>query len=206
MIDALLQDQAILFGAIIFGAIMLGVALERWISNAVRSKWQKQRGSWKKWPRKRRSPELKIVPLNGAPLPFDAAQQLNCVMRAKFSRRRLLNQSEQRLYLAIEKMLAGRQSDWRLMAQVSLGEILSSPDKEAYFAINSKRVDMLLIDPDGLPLHVIEYQGAGHHQGTAAARDAVKKEALRKAGIGYHEISVGDRPSDLDSLMTKLMR
>jgi Protein of unknown function (DUF2726) len=206
MIDALLQDQAILFGAIIFGAIMLGVALERWISNAARNKWRSRKGNWQRWPKKLKSPELKIVPLNGAPPPFDAAQQLSCVMQAKFSRRRLLNRSEQRLYLAIEKMLAGRECDWRLMAQVSLGEILSSPDKDAYFAINSKRVDMLLIDSNGLPLHVIEYQGAGHHQGTAAVRDAVKKEALRKAGIGYHEILAGDRPSDLENLMTKLMR
>jgi len=31
--------------------------------------------------------------------------------------------------------------------------------------------------------HALEYQGSGHHNGScAAARDAVKKEALRKAG------------------------
>lgn len=32
----------------------------------------------------------------------------------------------------------------------------------------------------------------GHHQSTAAARDAVKKEALRRAGIGYRPLF--DRP------------
>ena len=35
----------------------------------------------------------------------------------------------------------------------------------------------------------IEYQGHGHYQGTAAARDAVKKEALRKAGVRYIEVT-----------------
>jgi Protein of unknown function (DUF2726) len=52
----------------------------------------------------------------------------------------------------------------------------------------------------------IEYQGSGHHQGTAAARDAVKKEALRKAGIGYHEVVAGHTtPSDLKRLVEKLV-
>lgn len=37
----------------------------------------------------------------------------------------------------------------------------------------------------------IEYQGGGHYLSDAAARDAVKKEALRKAGIGYHEVVAG---------------
>ena len=199
MIDHLLRDQTILFAAFVFGAIMVGVALERWRGNAARRSWQTGKGRWRK------KPKLSIVN-DDKPQSFDAAQQLNCVMDAAFSSRPLLNKSEHRLFLAIEKSLAMRDSDWRLMAQVSLGEILSSPDKDAYFAINSKRVDILLADQNGLPLHVIEYQGAGHHQGTAAARDAVKKEALRKAGIGYHEISAGDRPADLESLLTKLLR
>ena len=52
----------------------------------------------------------------------------------------------------------------------------------------------------------IEYQGTGHHQGTAAARDAVKKEALRKAGIGYHEVVAGHTtPGELRALVEKLV-
>ncbi len=55
--------------------------------------------------------------------------------------------------------------------------------------------------------HAIEYQGSGHHTGTsAAARDAVKKEALRKAGIGYHEVVAGHTtPSELRALVEKLV-
>ena len=81
---------------------------------------------------------------------------------------------------------------WQVMAQVSLGEILSSKDEDAYLCINSKRVDLLIVDEESRPLHAIEYQGSGHHQGTAAARDAVKKEALRRAGIGYVEVVSGE--------------
>jgi Protein of unknown function (DUF2726) len=63
-----------------------------------------------------------------------------------------------------------------------------------------------LMDPDARVVHAIEYQGTGHHQGTAAARDAVKKEALRKAGIGYHEVVAGHTtPSELKRLVEKLV-
>ncbi|QLC26962.1 DUF2726 domain-containing protein [Parasphingopyxis algicola] len=91
------------------------------------------------------------------------------------------------------------------MGQVSLGEILSSPDDDAYFAINSKRVDLLIVDADCRPLHAVEFQGAGHHTGkSAAARDAVKKEALRRAGIGYVEVVKGDTPAEVREMVRKL--
>ena len=56
-------------------------------------------------------------------------------------------------------------------------------------------------------VHALEYQGSGHHTGDcAAARDAVKKEALRKAGIGCHEIVAGHTtPSELRALVEKLV-
>lgn len=39
-----------------------------------------------------------------------------------------------------------------------------------------------------------------------AARDAVKKEALRRAGIGYHEVVAGHTtPADLRRLIEKLV-
>ena len=42
--------------------------------------------------------------------------------------------------------------------------------------------------------------------GSAAARDAVKKEALRKAGIGYHEVVAGQtKPKELRRLVEKLV-
>ena len=51
-----------------------------------------------------------------------------------------------------------------------------------------------IVGEDCRPLHAIEYQGSGHFKGAhaTAARDAVKKEALRRAGIGYVEVVPGD--------------
>jgi hypothetical protein len=43
----------------------------------------------------------------------------------------------------------------------------------------------------------IEYQGYGHYQGTAAARDAVKKEALRKARVRYIAVTPESGTEDM---------
>ena len=136
-----------------------------------------------------------------------AAEQLKTVSRASFTSRALLNRAEAKVFEALDKAVIGRNSCWQVMAQVSLGEFLASPDKDAFLAVNSKRVDFALMDERCRVVHALEYQGSGHHTGnSAAARDAVKKEALRKAGIGYHEIVAGHTtPSELRALVEKLV-
>lgn len=150
---------------------------------------------------------FKAVPLKGTAErnALDAADQLRLVMEAGFKPRALFNRGEQRVFTHLDRILIEEAPGWRAMGQVSLGEILSSEDSDAYFAINSKRVDILIIDRDCRPLHAVEFQGAGHHQGTAAARDAVKKEALRRAGIGYVEVVSGDTPAELRVKVRKLV-
>jgi hypothetical protein len=134
----------------------------------------------------------------------DAADQLRTVMRAEFKAQPLLNKSEARLFRAIDKMVIElAPPGWQVMAQVSLGEILRSEDKAAYACINSKRVDLLIVDADCRPVHAIEYQGGAH---STAARDAVKKEALRRAGIGYVEVVPGDTPAELRRVVERLVR
>ncbi len=93
----------------------------------------------------------------------------------------------------------------RLFAQTCLGEVLASAHANAFRSINSKRVDMLIVDTGGFPVAAIEYQGAGHYQGNAAARDAVKKEALRKAGVHYMEVSEGDNRESIKSRLRHIL-
>lgn len=122
--------------------------------------------------------------------PLDAAEQLRLVMGADFEPRPLLNRGEARVFEAAERAIFAQRLTWRVMAQVNLGEILSSSDEAAFRAINAKRVDVLIVTRDGRPLAALEHQGSGHHLGAdAPARDAVKKEALRKAGIRYVELT-----------------
>lgn len=139
---------------------------------------------------------------------IDAAEQLRRVMEAEFSERPLLNRSEAAVFKALDAAVIARNPGWQVMAQVSLGEILASPDGDAFAAINAKRVDFALMDEDARVRHALEYQGSRHHLpgGAAAARDAVKKEALRKAGIGYHEVVAGHTtPGELKRLVERLV-
>lgn len=158
-------------------------------------------------PRRGDRPGLRVVAKAGEDEALaGAAEQLRRVMAADFKARPLLNRPESALFEALDKAVIARNPKWQVMAQVSLGEFLSSPDRNAYSAVNSKRVDFALMDDKCCVRHVVEYQGTGHHQGSAAARDAVKKEALRKAGIGYHEVVAGHTtPAELKRLVERLV-
>jgi len=205
---ALIDKPHLLMAVLAVGGL-LGIAAER-LSNRSRRK------AWSAWNRGRAGNVFRIGgavkgPFRASdPSPVavqpDAADQLRIVMSAAFASRPLLNRSEFRVFQELERMVVERNPDWQVMAQVSLGEILRSDDREAFRCINSKRVDLLLVDGACQPLHAIEYQGGAHYQGHAAARDAVKKEALRRAGIGYHEVVAGHTtPSDLERLVERLM-
>ncbi|MGB3712538.1 MAG: DUF2726 domain-containing protein [Erythrobacter sp.] len=137
----------------------------------------------------------------------DAADQLRTVMNADFKSRPLLNQPEAKVFKALDEAVVERNPQWQVMAQVSLGEFLSSKSRKAFFSVNSKRVDFALMDENCEVIHALEYQGTGHHlSDNTAARDAVKKEALRKAGIGYHEIVAGHTTAgELRALVEKLV-
>lgn len=133
--------------------------------------------------------------------PRDSADQLRIVMRSPFQKQRLMSKGEYDVFRTVEAHLRHCGPGFRLMAQPSMGEFLQTPDKDAYLSINSKRVDMLVIDTFGMPVVAIEHQGSGHHQGDAAARDAVKREALRRAGIEFVEIYDYHRPEDICRLI-----
>lgn len=134
----------------------------------------------------------------------DAADQLRAVIAAPFTARNVLSKTEAAVMAAAEAAIAEAKLPWRVMAQVSLGEVLASPDEAAFRAINAKRVDLLVVSERSRPLAAIEYQGQGHYQGTAPARDAIKKEALRRAGIGYIEITFEHGPEDVGREIARL--
>jgi len=173
---------------------------------------QKRRDAWRsrnRWRWKERNGNgITSSPWSPKPDPKvpDAADQLRIVMGATFTIQPLLNKKEARVFKELDRIVISRNPAWQVMAQVSLGEILRSKDTQAYSCINSKRVDLLLVDGNCQPRHAIEYQGFGHYRHAAAARDAVKKEALRRAGIGYHEVVGGHTtPAELRQLVERLV-
>lgn len=178
------------------GAFLAGVYGERWRTKRARRRWQERRGNGKGG--------LAAPITSSAASPVtDPCDQLRIVMGASFEKRRILSKPEARILYAAEKAIASANLKWRVMAQVSLGEVLSSPDARAYSTINSKRVDLLIISSSGVPLAAIEYQGSGHYRGTAPARDAVKREALRRAGVGYIALT---SEHNGDDLMREILR
>ncbi|MGK6354596.1 DUF2726 domain-containing protein [Sphingomonas sp. DT-207] len=186
------------------GAV-IGISVERLVEgqhSAERRAYWRGRNANKGRLAPNRSGSPRAVPERAT---LDAAEQLRRVMDAHFKPRALLNKPERRLLACIDKVLAEESPGWRAMGQVSLGEILWSDDKDAFWAINAKRVDLLIVDAECRPLHAIEFQGSGHHLGAeTAARDAVKKEALRRAGIGYVEVVTGNTPAEVREMVRKL--
>jgi hypothetical protein len=207
-IIALIDKPHLLIAVLLVGAFA-GMTIEKLLSKAQRQAWR-ERNRWR-WERQRSEDKVASGPWLAKPDPAvpkqpDAADQLRIVMGANFTAQPLLNKSEVRVFKELDRIVIGCNPGWQVMAQVSLGEILRSKDADAYGCINSKRVDLLLVDEQCQPRHAIEYQGWAHHQGTAAARDAVKKEALRRAGIGYHEVVAGHTtPSELKRLVERLV-
>jgi Protein of unknown function (DUF2726) len=207
-IVALIAKPHLLIAVLLVGAFA-GMIVGRFLSKIRRQAWR-DRNRWR-WERKRNGANIASGPWVVGPDPaatkqLDAADQLRMVMNADFTTQPLLNRSEARVFKELDRMVISCNPGWQVMAHVSLGEVLRSRDVGAYGCINSKRVDLLLVDEDCEPRHAIEYQGEGHHQGAAAARDAVKKEALRRAGIGYHEVVAGHTtPSELRRLVEKLV-
>lgn len=206
---AALIDVPHLLIAILAAGVVIGIVVERFLAQLRRQAWrQRNPGRWNNHNKARGGQSDGGLARTDAPKPRfpDAADQLRIVMSADFETQPLLNKSEARVFKELDRMVIGHNSGWQVMAQVSLGEILRCKDAEAYRCINSKRVDLLLVDEDCEPRHAIEYQGGAHHQGTAAARDAVKKEALRRAGIGYHEVVAGQTtPSELKRLVERIV-
>lgn len=206
----LLLDYPVPLFLVLMTGAAIGIAVERVVESARtaerRAYWRGRRhesgGGWKP----KGSSGAVVRPIKAVPDKpgFDAADQLRIVMAADFAARPLLNVSERRVLTSLDRILAEDIPEWRAMCQVSLGEILASKHEDAFRAVNSKRVDFLIVDANSRPLGVVEYQGGGHYQGTAAARDAVKKEALRRASIDYYEISAGDTPVELRAIIQKL--
>lgn len=128
--------------------------------------------------------------------------QMEFISKVDFEARPLLNRPEYRILRILEAVAQDTPGGLRVMAQTSLGEVLTpqpaSGSQEArdlaFRSINSKRLDFLMIDAYGMPVLAVEYQGHGHFRDTTFMRDAVKREALRKAGIRLLEV-----PAEFDA-------
>lgn len=198
LLDSSVSTAALLVGVIFFMSAMV-------ISFTLIERKQEDARKKAYWQGRNKGRSNPFAKRKGDQVDF-AAEQLKAVTRAKFTSKVLLNKAEANVFRALDAAVITRNPNWQVMAQVCLGEFINGSNKDAHAAINSKRVDFALMDENCCVRHALEYQGNGHHQGSAAARDAVKKEALRKAGIGYHEVVAGHTtPGELKRLVERLV-
>lgn len=121
-----------------------------------------------------------------------ATQQQVDIQGQPFGSKPLMNKSEYKLYCALTDFLYQRYPRYRVFPQVAMGAYLSNRDRAAYMAVNSKRSDFMIINGRGMPVAVVEFQGAGHYQGNYRQRDAIKRQAVTSAGIAFVELTATD--------------
>ena len=143
----------------------------------------------------------------------DPTAQMEFISKVDFKPRPLLNRSEYKILRILEEVSQDIPGGHRVMAQTSLGEVLApqmaSGSKAArdlaFRSINSKRLDFLVIDGYGMPVLAVEYQGHGHYNDRTFMHDAVKREAVRKAGIRFLEIPAEYDAKDLENEIRKAL-
>lgn len=189
MWESSLEDGALVV-LLVFIVATVVVAAGKLLAGSRRG-GRRHRGARRRW----LDEQYGFAPRQAAPGPGpapdapDVGAQLKAVSAATFERRQVMNGAEYRVFRIIEVDVAAARKGYRVFAQTALGQILKSPCPIAFRAINAKRSDVLVFDQAGWPVLAVEYQGRGHYQGDAPARDAIKKEALRKAGVRYLEIT-----------------
>lgn len=148
------------------------------------------------------------------PLRYD--KELKAVMAGDLKPTTLFNRSEYRVLLLLEKIVRDMNSGYRVMGQTCMGEIMEHPnhstpqkDRDAYYAINCKRLDFLVINAHGNPILAVEYHGFGHDrggQGEAATRDAIKRAALKGAAIPFLEIPAEYNQDETQSKIISILQ
>ena len=197
----------------LFGSHSLQIVAVLLVSGLVVIIFNEMRRSWwtarRYWPHRRY--DKRPIPFPTPPDVADPAQQMTMISKVDFETVPLMNREEFRVYTILERAVSERRDGYRLMAQTSLGEIIrpkeslgSKDDRDlAFRSINSKRLDFAIFDRSGRLALAIEYQGSGHYHHKSFMRDAVKREALRKAGVPLLEVTARFK---LDELAEQVRR
>ena len=133
----------------------------------------------------------------------DSAADLRLVSDAGFASKPLLSGREADVLGYVETVAAESGQGWRVVPQVRLVDIIASADAEANAVIGEHRLDMLIVSARHLPVAALDYQPLGQLKDDSALRDAIKREALRRADIPFIEIRANE---PLDDVKAQLLR
>lgn len=111
-----------------------------------------------------------------------------------FRRKTLCNRLEQSAFFVLQQLVQRRGQGEIVLAQVSMGEVLQNTNYRAFLSVNSKRLDLLVINAKFEPLLAVEIDGSGHFlNDNSHSNDRIKTQALKQAGIVLLRI---DAPND----------
>lgn len=127
----------------------------------------------------------------------DEVTRLRNVTGARFLVKRLMSDNEAIVMREVEAIIDEIGQAWRVLAQVSLSQIIGSTNVDAVAAIDGQVAALMIVGSDRTPIAVVEYQSLGMARGDDVMRDAIKREALRRAGIAFIEVRASDEPGDL---------
>lgn len=127
----------------------------------------------------------------------DGVEKLRIISDAHFMAKRLLSDNEAHVLGEIESIIAEIEQPWRVLGQVGLSRFIAASSADGFAVIDSMYVALLIIDANRDPIAAVEYQASAQDRSENAVRDAVKREAMRRAGISYFEVRTSDRPGTL---------
>ena len=137
---------------------------------------------------------------------------------AKLPSKQILNREEKIVFKALTEFLSRWNSNEEnpeeargllALAQVSLGEFIgpkgpqkgwTSDERTAWFALQARRVDFLIVDREFMPVLVVEHQGSGHFQGNWKQRDQDKATAYTYAKIPVVQTYATDEGNKVNHL------
>lgn len=122
---------------------------------------------------------------------------------APWTAKRIVNQSEGRLYVTLERWRRDKARDLNLSTQVSYGSFIAAKKIEDWRKIGSKHADFVFWGRDGYVRAIIEFDGGGHYGNSRDAaektrqRDEVKNAAALSANIPLIRIPAESSVSDI---------
>lgn len=110
-------------------------------------------------------------------------RMLETVRRGEgYRKKRVLNATERRVFAALVSVC--QENGWRVLPQVSMGQIVASDDEKEWMAVRGLVPDFCVTDKDFVPLAIVEVNGEGHDP----KNDRRKKILCKKIGMAYVEV------------------
>jgi hypothetical protein len=183
----------------IFTAVIIGVVAGLLLENYRRRIEPEVAG-----PKAAKVAPLRLTGPGARPAGFvDSAADLRLVSDAGFASKPLLSGREADVLGFVETAAAEAGQGWRVVPQVRLVDIIASSDVEANAVIGDHRLDMLIVSASHLPVAALDYQPLGQLKDDSALRDAIKREALRRADVPFIEIRANE---PLDGIKAQILR